>query len=136
MVAGRSPSRMVFLVLRPSYFTEYEPVPNCGSCSRTPSVTAFTCGRSLMASASSSVSSLRVSISVVGLPNVNGSMWKAKMMSEPMSFTMFSTLEFRPRTTDEMRMTIITPMTMPSTVKPERILFLAMVSSAMRRISL
>ena len=63
-------------------------------------------------------------------------MWNAKMMSEPMSFTMFSTLEFRPRTTDEIRITIITPMTMPSTVRPERILFLTMVSSAMRRISL
>ncbi len=136
MVSGRSPSRMVFLVLRPSYFTEYVPVPNCGNCSRTPSVTAFTCGRSRIAMASSRVSSLRVSISVVGRPKVNTSMWNAKMMSEPMSFTMFSTLEFRPRTTDEIRITIMTPMTMPSTVRPERILFLAMVSSAMRRISL
>ena len=58
------------------------------------------------------------------------------MMSEPMSFTMFSTLLLSPRTTDEIRITIITPMTIPSTVRPERILFLMMVSSAMRRISL
>ncbi len=45
------------------------------------------------------------------------------------------TLSLRPRTTEEMAMTTATPMTTPSTVSPERILFLRMVSNAMRTIT-
>ena len=125
---------MVCLALRLPYFTVNVPVPNCGSTYCTPAVTAFTCGRSFIASASSKVSSLRVRNSSVGRPKVIG-MWKAKMMFDPMLLIMLLTLLFRPRTIDEIPMTTATPMTMPSTVRPERILLLRMVASAIVMIS-
>src|SRR5437660_1084326 len=43
--------------------------------------------------------------------------------------------EFKPRTTEEMAITVITPMTIPSTVSAERSLFLAIVSIAMLIVS-
>lgn len=88
-----------------------------------------------MAIASSKVSSLRVRISSGMWPKVKTLRWKAITMSEPMDSTTSLTLEFRPLTTDDMPMTVITPMTMPRTVRPERILFLRMVSRAMAKIS-
>ena len=55
-------------------------------------------------------------------------------MLEPMSSTMLWTFTFRPRTTEEMTMTIMMPMTTPRMVSPERSLFEVIVSHAMRRI--
>ena len=62
-------------------------------------------------------------------------MWKAKMMFDPMLLIMLLTLLLRPRTIDEIPMTTATPMTMPSTVRPERSLLLRMVASAIEMIS-
>ena len=62
-------------------------------------------------------------------------MWKAKIIFDPMLLIMPLTLSLRPRTIEEMPMTTATPMTMPSTVRPERILLLRMVSSAIVMIS-
>src|SRR6266478_6514611 len=48
---------------------------------------------------------------------------------------MLLTLSFNPRTMDEIPITTDTPMTIPSTVNPDRILLPRRVSNAMRKIS-
>ena len=62
-------------------------------------------------------------------------MWKAKIIFDPMLLIMLLTLSLSPRTTDEIPMTTATPMTMPSTVSPERSLLPRMVASDMAMIS-
>ena len=57
-------------------------------------------------------------------------------MSEPISFNMPSTLEFNPRTTDEITITIMMPITTPRIVSPDRILLVRIVSQAICRICL
>ena len=78
---------------------------------------------------------MRVSISVVGLPVKTGKR-KTKRMFEPSELTRFWTFELRPLTTDEMTMTVMTPMTMPRMVSEERSLLVRRVSSAMAMVSL
>ncbi len=57
------------------------------------------------------------------------------MMFDPMLLIMPLTLSLRPRTMEEIPMTTATPITMPSTVRPERSLLLRMVASAIAMIS-
>jgi hypothetical protein len=49
---------------------------------------------------------------------------------------MFCTLLFSPRTTEEIVITVATPITIPRIVNPERILLRTRVSDASRKISL
>ncbi len=57
-------------------------------------------------------------------------MWKTQMTLEPSELTQSETRLLRPLMTEEMVMTVVTPMTMPRTVKPERSLFVRSVSRA------
>src|SRR5664279_2927710 len=54
----------------------------------------------------------------------------------PSEFTSACTLLFRPLMTDEIVITVVTPITMPRIVNPERSLFVRRVSSAIRTDSL
>src|SRR5882672_7776 len=56
-------------------------------------------------------------------------------MFDPRLLTILLTLSFNPRTMEEIPMTTDTPMTIPSTVNPDRILLERRVSTAMRIIS-
>src|SRR6266568_1624834 len=89
-----------------------------------------------MAMASSYVSSLRFSISAVGRPKFITSIWNANTMFDPICCTMFCTLLFSPRTTEEIVITVVTPITIPRIVNPERILLRTSVVNASRNISL
>ena len=61
---------------------------------------------------------------------------KMKRTLEPSDWTRSPTLLFRPLTTDEMMMTVMTPMTMPRMVSPLRSLLVRRVSSAILTVSL
>jgi hypothetical protein len=65
---------------------------------------------------------LRVSISVVGFTPISG-MWKTQKTLVPSEVTQSETRLLRPLMTEEMVMTVVTPMTMPRMVSPERSLF-------------
>ena len=75
------------------------------------------------------VSFLRVSCSVVGLTPITG-MWKTQKTLEPRELTKSETRLLSPLMTEEMVITVVTPMTMPRMVSPERSLFARSVSSA------
>ena len=78
---------------------------------------------------------MRVSISVVGRwPNTGKR--KTNSTFEPSDSTSPATLWFSPLTTDEMVITVITPITMPRMVSPLRSLFARSVSIAMVTVSL
>ena len=62
---------------------------------------------------------LRVNCSVVGRTPMTG-MWKTQMTFEPMELIQSATRLLSPLITDEMVMTVVTPMTMPRMVNPER----------------
>jgi hypothetical protein len=81
------------------------------------------------ATTSSRVSFLRASCSMVGRTPMTG-MWKTQKTLEPSELTQSETRLLRPLMTDEMVMTVVTPMTMPRTVSPERSLFVLSVSKA------
>jgi hypothetical protein len=72
---------------------------------------------------------LRDSISVVGFTPITGKR-KTHSTFVPKEATSVETDEFSPLITDEIVMTVITPMTMPRIVSPERSLFARKVSSA------
>src|SRR6266498_4484476 len=57
------------------------------------------------------------------------------MMFDPILLIMLLTLSLSPRTIDEIPITTVTPITMPSTVRPERSLLLRMVPRAIWIIS-
>src|SRR5271165_5961528 len=82
-----------------------------------------------MATASSRVIRLRASISVVGRTPMTG-MWKTQRTLEPMELTQVCTLLLRPLMIEEIVMTVVTPMTMPRMVRPERSLLTRTVSRA------
>ena len=84
--------------------------------------------------ASSYVICLRLSISVVGLPLKTGKR-KTNNTFEPNEETRFETLLFSPFTTDEITITVITPITMPRMVRPLRSLLVRSVSSAITTVS-
>ena len=75
------------------------------------------------------LSFLRASISAVGRTPITG-MWNTQITLVPRALTQSFTRLFTPPITDEMVMTVLTPMTMPSTVRPERSLLVRRVSSA------
>ena len=75
------------------------------------------------------MSFLRDSISVVGRTPITG-IWNTQKTFEPSELTQSLTRLFNPLMTDEIVMTVVTPITMPSTVSPERSLFVRSVSSA------
>ena len=75
---------------------------------------------------SSMLSFLRASISVVGRTPMTG-MWNTQNTLLPSELTNSCTRLFSPLMTDEMVMTVVTPMTMPRMVRPERSLFVRMV---------
>ena len=96
--------------------------------------TATICGKSRIAIASSYVICFRVSISVVGrCPNTGKR--NTNSTFDPSDCTRFSTLEFSPFTTDEITITVITPITIPRIVNPLRSLFSRSVSSAIVTVS-
>src|SRR5664279_2867572 len=56
---------------------------------------------------------------MVGRTPITG-IWKTQMTFEPTDFTSSSTLLLSPLMTEEMVMTVVTPITMPRMVRPER----------------
>src|SRR5215831_5647976 len=68
-------------------------------------------------------------------PNVKKSRWNTKITFDPMLATSWRTLSSSPRPIEDTPMTTATPITIPSTVNPERSLLLLMVSVAMWTIS-
>jgi hypothetical protein len=86
--------------------------------------------------ASSYVNSLRVRISDVGREKLNTLNLNAITMFDPIDVTCFVMFAFSPFTIDEIAMTVLTPITMPSTVSADLNLFLRMVSIAMLKLSL
>ena len=75
------------------------------------------------------VSFLRVSCSVVGRTPMTG-MWKTQKTFDPSESAKSETRLLSPLMTEEMTITVVTPMTMPRMVRPERSLLLRSVSSA------
>ena len=75
------------------------------------------------------VSFFRVNCSVVGRTPMTG-IWKTQKTLEPSELTKSFTRLLTPLMTDEMVITVVTPITMPRTVSPERSLFVLRVSRA------
>ncbi len=84
--------------------------------------------------ASSKVICFRVSISVVGRTPITGNR-KTQITLVPSDSTRFETLEFNPLITDEITITVITPITIPRIVSPLRSLFARSVFSAIVTVS-
>jgi hypothetical protein len=72
---------------------------------------------------------LRANISAVGRTPITGNR-NTHNTFVPNCATKFDTDEFNPLITDEIVITVITPITIPRIVSPERILFARNVSSA------
>jgi hypothetical protein len=72
---------------------------------------------------------LRASISIVGRTPITG-MWNTQITFEPNWATKSLTRLLTPLMTDEIVITVETPMTMPRMVNPERSLFVRSVCSA------
>src|ERR1017187_2232068 len=75
------------------------------------------------------LSFLRVSCSVVGRTPITG-MWKTQKTFEPRELTQSETRLFSPLMTDEIVITVVTPITIPRIVNPDRSLLALNVSSA------
>src|ERR1700735_2665816 len=81
------------------------------------------------------VNCLRVSISVVGRTPRTGNR-NTHSTLVPLGSTIPETLPFNPLITEEIVITVITPITIPRIVNPERSLFARNVSSAIVTVSL